>query len=72
MSGNIEDEAKFEMVNMILGGTSESKFFQIIREKHSLAYYVYSSLNKLDHLMLIRAGISKDNFDKTIKLIKEF
>lgn len=57
--------------NMLLGGNSESKFFQIIREKNSLAYYVYSSLNKLDSLMLIRAGISKDNFDRTIRLIKK-
>lgn len=56
--------------NMILGGNSESKFFQIIREKNSLAYYVYSSLNKLDSLMIIKAGISKENYDKTIKLIK--
>lgn len=57
--------------NMVLGGNSESKFFQIIREKNSLAYYVYSSLNKLDSLMIIKAGISSDNFDKTIKLIKK-
>lgn len=57
--------------NMILGGTSESKFFQVIREENSLAYYVYSSLNKLDGLMIIKAGITKDNFDKTIKLIKK-
>lgn len=57
--------------NSILGGSSESKFFQIIREKNSLAYYVYSSLNKLDSLMLIRAGISKENFDKTVSLIKK-
>jgi len=57
--------------NMILGGNSESKFFQIIREKHSLAYYVYSSLNKLDSLMIIKAGISKENFDKTLRLIKK-
>ena len=57
--------------NAILGGSSESKFFQIIREKNSLAYYVYSSINKLDSLMLIRAGISKDNYDKTISLIKK-
>ena len=57
--------------NMILGGNSESKFFQIIREKHSLAYYVYSSLNKLDSLMIIKAGISSENFDKTIKLVKK-
>lgn len=57
--------------NMILGGNSESKFFQVIREKHSLAYYVYSSLNKLDSLMLIKAGISKENFEKTVRLIKK-
>lgn len=57
--------------NMILGGNSESKFFQIIREKHSLAYYVYSSLNKLDSLMIIKAGISSENFDKTVKLVKK-
>ncbi len=57
--------------NMILGGNSESKFFQIIREKHSLAYYVYSSLNKLDSLMIIKAGISRENFDKTLRLVKK-
>lgn len=57
--------------NMILGGGSESKFFKIIREKHSLAYYVYSSLNKLDSLMIIKAGISKENFEKTVDLVKE-
>lgn len=59
------------LYNIILGGSSESKFFQIIREKNSLCYYVHSSLNKLDSLMLIASGISKDNYDKTIKLIKE-
>lgn len=57
--------------NMILGGNSESKFFQIIREKHSLAYYVYSSLNKLDSLMIIKAGISRENLDKTLRLVKK-
>ena len=56
---------------MILGNNSESKFFRIISEKYSYAYYVYSSLNKLDHLMLIRAGISKENFEHVIKLIKQ-
>ena len=57
--------------NFLLGSGSESKFFRIIREKHSFAYYIYSSLNKLDHLMLIRAGISKKNYNSTIKLIKK-
>ena len=57
--------------NFLLGSGSESKFFRVIREKHSLAYYIYSSLNKLDHLLLIRAGISKKNYNSTIKLIKK-
>lgn len=57
--------------NFLLGNGSESKFFRIIREKHSLAYYIYSSLNKMDHLMIIRAGISKENFNATIKLVKK-
>jgi len=57
--------------NMILGGNSESKFFKTIREENSLAYYVYSSLNKLDSLMIIKAGISKENFETTVKLVKK-
>lgn len=73
----IDSLSKFErnyvltLYNLIIGGNSESKFFQIIREKNSLCYHVSSSLNKLDSLMLIKAGISRKNFDKTIKLIKE-
>ena len=57
--------------NLIVGGSSEYKFFQVIREKNSLCYHISSSLNKLDNLMLIKAGISRKNYDKTIKLIKE-
>ncbi len=57
--------------NLVLGGNSEAKLFRIIREEHSLAYYIYSSLYKLDHLMLIKAGISRENFDKTLKLVKK-
>jgi len=57
--------------NFLLGSGSESKFFRIIREQNSLAYYIYSSLNKLDHLMIIRAGISKDSFNQTVKLVKK-
>ena len=59
------------LYNLIVGGSAESKFFKIIREKHSLAYYVSASLNKLDNLMIIKAGIAKENYNKTLKLIKE-
>ncbi len=59
------------LYNLILGGGSESKFFKNIREKHSLCYYVSSSVRKLDNLLIIKAGISKENFKETLKRIKK-
>lgn len=59
------------LYNLLLGGTGDSKFFKNIREKHSLCYYMNSSVHKLDNLVLIRSGISKVNFEKCIKLIKK-
>lgn len=57
--------------NMILGGSSESKLFRNVREKNSLCYYISSNSNKIDNLLFITSGITKNNFDKVIKLIKK-
>lgn len=57
--------------NILLGGSSESKLFQNIREKNSLCYYVNSSSNKIDNLLFITSGITKSTFEKTIKLVKK-
>ena len=57
--------------NAILGGNSESKLNKIIREKNSYCYYIGSSANKVDNLLLINSYISKKNYDKVIKLIKQ-
>lgn len=59
------------LYNLILGSGPECRFFKNIREKHSICYYVSSSINKLDNLLLIRSGIQKDNFRKCVNLIKE-
>lgn len=59
------------LYNIILGSSPKSKFFKNIREKHSLCYYISSSLNKLDNILLIRSGISNKNFDKITSLIKK-
>lgn len=59
------------LYNAILGGTLSSKLFNIVREKHSLCYYISSALLKYNGGMYIYSGISKKNFDKTIKLIKK-
>lgn len=58
------------LYNIILGGSADSKFFKNIREKHSICYYINSTPKKLDNLLLIRSGISKERFEEAIKLIK--
>ena len=59
------------LYNIILGGGSESLLFQNVREKHSLCYYISSSANKVDNLMIISSGIAKNNLKKTLTLIKK-
>ncbi len=57
------------LYNLILGGYSDSKLFQEVREKNSLCYVINSVPNKLDNLIIIRAGIDKENYKKTLSLI---
>lgn len=59
------------LFNIIFGGGPDSKLFQEVREKNSLAYYIGSTPNKLDNIILVRAGITKDNFDLSVKLIEK-
>lgn len=67
-----EEQYVLPVYNLILGGsTGDSKLFKIIREKYSYAYYIYSSSYKLDHTLLIRAGISKENLKNVIRLVDD-
>lgn len=50
--------------NIILGNSPNSKLFQNVRERDSLAYSIASKLNKLEGLFYIYAGISAKNYDK--------
>jgi len=59
------------LYHLIFGGSSDSKLFQVIREKHSLAYTISSALSKMDSLLFINGGIAKENYKKTIDLINE-
>jgi len=59
------------LYNIILGGGGDSLLFRNVREKNSLCYYIFSSANKLDNLLLICSGINKDAYAKTLQLIKE-
>lgn len=59
------------LYNVILGGSGDSKLFKEVREEHSLCYVINSVPNKLDHLLLIRAGIDKGNYSKALELIEK-
>lgn len=56
--------------NGILGGFPHSKLFQNVREKASLAYYVYSRLEKHKGLMVIAAGIEADQYGQALGIIR--
>ena len=45
--------------------------FQIVREKHSLAYTASSNYLRHKNCIFIRAGIEIDNYEKTLNLIYE-
>lgn len=47
--------------NIILGNSPTSKLFKNVREKKSFAYNISSSINRLDGLFFIYAGISLKN-----------
>lgn len=59
------------VLNVIFGGGADSKLFKIVREKHSLCYTIYSKPKRLDNILIIRTGINRDNYHKTLKLIEK-
>lgn len=54
----------------ILGGGPHSKMFINIREKESLCYYIYSSIEKYKGILFISSGIEAKNYEKTVELVK--
>lgn len=67
---DFEKNYVWNIYTIMLGASPDSKFFQNIREKHSVAYYVSASMRKLDHIMVLKAGIDKENFEKTVSLME--
>ena len=59
------------LYNGILGGFPHSKLFLNVREKASLAYYVYSRLEKHKGLMMVAAGIESGDYEKARGIIEE-
>ena len=71
---DLEDSnLKYEALvyNYLLGGSANSKLFQNVREKSSLAYNANSNYVRFKSNIFINAGIEINNFEKAIKIIKE-
>ena len=65
---NLSEKAKkYDAIiyNIILGNSPNSKLFQTVREKKSYAYTISSSINRLDGMFMISAGISYKNYEDT-------
>ena len=57
--------------NVILGGSSNSKMLQNVRENASLAYTAGSTYLRQKDNIFVKAGIDIPNYDKTVELIKD-
>jgi len=66
-----DDYYKMFVFNGILGGGVQSKLFQNVREKNSLAYYAFSRFDKVKSVMGISSGIEISNYQKALDTILE-
>lgn len=72
VTSNMENLSYITMCyNTILGGGANSKMFQNVREKASLAYTVGSNYLKRKQNIIIRAGIEIENYEKALEIIKK-
>ena len=70
---NISEEEKYSALvyNSILGGTANSKLFQNVREKASLAYSASSNYMRYKNNIFINCGIEIKNYEKALEIIKK-
>ncbi|QJA09292.1 insulinase family protein [Romboutsia sp. CE17] len=67
----LDEEKYYALVvgSNILGGGPDSKLFINVRERESLCYYVYSSVEKYKGILFVSSGIESNNYEKTVDLI---
>ena len=75
LSYNNSQKTVYQILNTILGRSMSSRLFIEIREKKSLAYYVYSSIDSFDETgaLIVHAGLNVKKIHQAINIItKEF
>lgn len=66
-----ENRYQTSIYNVILGGSANSKMFQNVREKASLAYTAGSNYLRQKDNIFIKCGIDIPNYEKALEIIKE-
>lgn len=59
------------LFNSILGSGASSKLFQKLREQHSLCYYIHTMLYRAKQIMMLQAGIERENYEKVMEMIRQ-
>lgn len=62
---------KLLMMNGVFGGFAHSKLFANVREKHSLAYTVWSHLDAMTGAVAVMTGIDPTNYEQALEIIEE-
>lgn len=68
-----KENSKYKMAiyNVLLGESANSKLFQNVREKASLAYTARSNYVRQKNNIYIRCGIEIDKYEQALRIIKE-
>lgn len=66
-----EKKYVFHAFNFIFGGGNDSKLFQEVRENNSLCYAIHSNISYLYQMLVVHAGIDKDDYQKAVDLINQ-
>ncbi len=69
----LDKDARYNIMiyNSLLGGSANSKLFQNVREKASLAYTASSSYYRFKNNIFINCGIDIPNYQKALEIIKK-
>ena len=67
------DDKKYALIlfNIIFGNSPESRLFKEVGEEKSLAYSITSAYRRLDNFYYVSAGISYNNYEKVLSIIKK-
>ena len=69
----LDKDARYKIMiyNSLLGGSANSKLFQNVREKASLAYTASSSYYRFKNNIFINCGIDIPNYQKALEIIEK-